>query len=1017
MAYYEAGISLEYGDYLKRQQEQQKEAELAELARNKKLKQQDGPPSFYKKMGVGSQVAMTITATLITEPIMMNVTNTIFDLLQVYCGRVKDAGTISGMFITKTGIFTAGAVSGVVAAPISAIVASSLLVANILYRKLNKNYSKYYEIINIINAYTTLLTRISNQLSIAIIAKRHYGFKFMDDASDIIALLVGITSLFSKFISKEEQDKILEAARIRNTAQGTDRKFWADLDLGPSVETDKELTSDAASAADGPTKVGRFKKFFSGVWSSIHFMLFTNIRALGLNKDEWIETFNKMMLRLTMAYSVYMHEYENILLTHRSVMNNPNCDIEYGNKVARSKSFQCITLMGIFHPLIAFREKFLACMTSTSSPECRSINEFTVDIGEKTTKNYWRRFLENGLLFAPELNHGNMNQHFSRALLSAVRNAYQFAQPVSDKPYEKCADNKNIYSDDFKQYIKLIADELTIITSKFSKSSGDEVRVSTYAVISNSIFYLISRCSEISNSSVSSDNPAPDNYIFNTKPIMELYSRIQSGHIDDSSVIETDKAEILADGAALVKSESNGGDVAHHDDFDADAAAAPAAPAAAAPDARISKFNEITTIMQALITFDDGSVEPLISCLDPGSYSRNGYMAWILCSVNFSTRDATKIGTDMFNMVIKTLRVLLVKCHEFILLISDSNGKKTFSKILYGLNVLYQLFNYFLKSYIELHRFDSVAKKAFTLIFSLSQKEGDHNSGVYINNLLDPQTISTKLMSISEEHGRVSVRDTVSDTFSRHTHNIQKQLDPMFDYVNFAEVDGIFNSILPNGSELARTTIKVMTGLTNCAFALVNFYMGYDGRSIISKITKCVGDSGEVDKECNSQSMVEHIQKHSEYAKILRAREVYKNITFDDVSSMSGQLPHIVPIIEPEEGVASAAVQDSAKGSDTGAAAVRVSPPHPKGSAAAAVRVSPAHPEGSAAAAVRVSPSSAASGFNVGRNSLRSYTQLPGGGGNRKRKMYTNKNKKNKCMTRKSQKQSTNRTRLNRKPT
>ena len=88
------------------------------------------------KMGVAGQGTMSLSTFFITQPIMMNVTNTVFDLLQVWCAGVKDAGTVSGMFITKTGIFTAGtATAAAIVAPISAIVASSVLVAYILYRK------------------------------------------------------------------------------------------------------------------------------------------------------------------------------------------------------------------------------------------------------------------------------------------------------------------------------------------------------------------------------------------------------------------------------------------------------------------------------------------------------------------------------------------------------------------------------------------------------------------------------------------------------------------------------------------------------------------------------------------------------------------------------------------------------------------------------------------------------------------------------------------------------------------
>ena len=771
------------------------------------------------KVGVAGQIGMSLTTFFVTQPIMMNVTNTVFDLLQVWCAGVKDAGTVSGMFITKTGIFTTGAATATataIAAPISAIVASSMLIAYILYRKLNKNYSKYYEIINIINSYTTLLTRISNQLTIVNIAKKHYGFQFMDNSSDITTLLLGLTSLFSKFISETQQNKILEAAKKRNTKDGSDHQFWRDCDFGPDHETDAQLQLTNT----------KFTKKMSNWWNgtSIQFM-FTNIRALGLNKDEWLETFNKMLLQLTSAYSVYMHEYENILQTHRAILNSPECDAEYGHKVAASKSFQCITLMGIFHPLIMFREKFLACMMSTSSPECKSINETNVDVGiDKTTKGRRQRFAEYVFLRAPELNHGNMNQHFSNALATVMNSVKQFKDSGTD---QKCRGNK-IYSENFKEYVGSIAGVLETISRNFDTTKrSNEVRVSTYAAISNSIYILMSTCSGISGSF----SQLPIDYIFGTQEITDLFQKIQAERdrmggselesADPPSVVITDtEREIISNSPVRLLS---------------------------------SKLLQVMQTMQSLINYDSS----VISCENPETYGQIGILGWLFCSSKFSSiltdgieAELNRIGRPLIVLLLDTFKSLLEQCNELFHLLST--GKQIFGKLLYGLHILYQLIFFFLGDDSEFNRdgkMNAHGNAMFKLLFTLSQSgiANSLTSKIYIDNMLDPDTISRNLKSIISKKQLASK----SSPKERSSPGEYKAMDPLFEYLNIEEVDNILSSFRsewnPADRHTGELTIKWMTGLANYAFAVVNFYRCSESSSQISKVTKCVGFMQSID--------------------------------------------------------------------------------------------------------------------------------------------------------------------------
>ena len=865
------------------------------------------------KMGVAGQGTMSLSTFFITQPIMMNVTNTVFDLLQVWCAGVKDAGTVSGMFITKTGIFTAGtATAAAIVAPISAIVASSVLVAYILYRKLNKNYSKYYEIINIINSYTTLLTRISNQLTIVKIAKEHYGFQFMDNSSDITSLLLGLTSLFSKFISEEQQEKILKAARKRNTKDGSDLQFWNDINFDPDTETERQLSS-----------ITKLTTKMSNWWdeSRIKFM-FTNIRALGLNKDEWLETFNKMLLQLTSAYSVYMHEYENILQTHRAILNSPECDAEYGHKVAASKPFQCITLMGIFHPLIMFREKFLACMMSTSSPECKSINEVNVDIGiDKTTKGRGQRFAEYVFLRAPELNHGNMNQHFSTALFTVMTSVKQFKDSGTD---QKCRGNK-IYSDDFKNYISSIANVLQSISGEF-KGTGEE-RVSTYATISNSIYHLMSTCSGISGSF----SKLSEDYIFGTPEINDLFQKIQAerdrmggselASAQPPPVVITDvETEVINSSPVRLLS---------------------------------SKLLQVMQTMQSLINYD--STE--ISCGDTPEFSKTGIMGWLFCSSNFSNiltdgneDELKRIGRPSIVLLLNTFKSLLEQCNELFHLLSV--GKQTFGKLLYGLHILYQLIIFFLGHDSEFNRngkMNAHGKAMFKLLFTLSQSGivDSLASKIYIDNMLVPATISHNLNSIISkisEKQLASRSSSKSSPKERSSPGEYNAMDPLFEYLNMHEVDDILSSFRSEWNDADRhigeLTIKWMTGLANYAFAVVNFYRCSENSSQISKVTKCVGFMQSIDidsiefefaSKCKNNRLFLDF-KPREYIDLLLGHDFYttmhdEQIRFPDIRSVHNKFSDTVPTIDPPPGQPSrrrrtAAETAAAAEIDTGAGVV-----------------------------------------------------------------------------------------------
>ena len=428
---------------------------------------------------------MNIAAAIITEPIMLNISNTSFDLLQAICGSATT--TVTGMFITGTSV--------TVGLPISIVVASSSVFAYILYRKLNKSYSKYYEIINMINTYNTLLTRMMHQLTLIEIAQQHYGFQYMDNSRDVTSLIMGLTTMFSKFISPEEQAQIIEAAKRRVLPGGSNEFFWNDVDFIPTSATDKEL-SDSSSKS--------MSKKISNWWgtTSASFM-WNNMRTLGLNKNEWLSNFSKTMTHLSTSYSVYMHEHANMLQIHKSVLNNADCDRQYGVKVAKSSAFRCITMMGILHPLIVFREKIMACMMSTNSPVCKSING-------PELQGYLRKMLSNIFFIAPPLNHSNIDQEFRDALAQVKQNIDNLASVSS----ESGGCHSNVHNDRFKAIFYDIYGRIHSLTAELpAPSAGGEHEVTsyeTYIMISNSLYYLLANCGTNGR-----DEDAPDNYMFN----------------------------------------------------------------------------------------------------------------------------------------------------------------------------------------------------------------------------------------------------------------------------------------------------------------------------------------------------------------------------------------------------------------------------------------------------------------------------------------------------------------------
>ena len=517
-----------------------------------------------------------------------------------------------------------------------------------------------------------------------------------------------------------------------------------------------------------------------------------------------------------------------------------------------------------------------------------------------------------------------MNQHFSTALFTVMNSVKQFKDSGTD---QKCRGNK-IYSDDFKNYISSIANVLQSISGEF-KGTGEE-RVSTYAAISNSIYVLMSTCSGISGSF----SQLPNNYIFGTPEINALFQKIQAerdrmGGSDASSaepppVVFTDiEREAISNSPAKLLS---------------------------------SKLFQVMQTMQSLINYD--STE--ISC-DPPEFSKTGILGWLFCSSKFSNiltdgneDELKRIGRPSIVLLLNTFKSLLEQCKDLFNLLSV--GKQIFGKLLYGLYILYQLIIFFLGHDSEFNRdcrMNAHGKAMFKLLFTLSQSGVADSlaSKIYIDNMLDPATISHNLNSIISKISQKQLASRSSSKSSpkeRSSPGEYKAMEPLFEYLNMQEVDDILSSFRSEWNDADRhigeLTIKWMTGLANYAFAVVNFYRCSENSSQISKVTKCVGlmqshdiDIVESSYNCkNSKLFVEF--KPKEYIDLLFAHDAYKMLHEEKI-----QLPDIRARTSAAAAAKALSPAAAAKALSPAAAAKALSPAAASPLAAAA---SPNHENG-----------------------------------------------------------------------
>ena len=193
-------------------------------------------------------------------------------------------------------------------------------------------------------------------------------------------------------------------------------------------------------------------------------------------------------------------------------------------------------------------------------------------------------------------------------------------------------------------------------------------------------------------------------------------------------------------------------------------------------------------------------------------------------------------------------------------------------------------------------------KAMFKLLFTLSQSgiANSLTSKIYIDNMLDPDTISRNLKSIISkisEKQLASKSSSKSSPKERSSPGEYKAMDPLFEYLNIEEVDNILSSFRsewnPADRHTGELTIKWMTGLANYAFAVVNFYRCSESSSQISKVTKCVGimmeSSVDIDSavRCKSSQLYREF-KPKEYIDLLFAHDAYKMLHEENL-----QLPDI----------------------------------------------------------------------------------------------------------------------------
>lgn len=408
-----------------------------------------------------TSILPSVAMAYVLEPIYINTSNVAFDVAQSWFGA--QTSTVLGTAIA-TGILKGSTLA--ITGTISLICVTSLVITYYLYRKLNRNYSNYYECVDALNEYMVYIFRISYSLENADKARKFYGFSGFDNSNDVHDRISELMMHFNRLMTSEDFSEI-EKSYMK-------------------------------------------KRSMSNLFGNLRFTLVNTGKTLRIDKDAWLSKFNILMSKLTSALTLYMQEHITMLQVHQSA-STLECNRLYSEVMSKSLSFQNMSIAIIFQPLITFREGFLSCMLSGSSKNCSLI----INSSEA------RSGVKDILAIEQTVASKTLNEKYKLAMIK-IKESIKKIDQSADKDVI-CS--VTLFTKEFIDLLKSVYQAIiTAVDIDIDAELDNPVKMNTdnvveFTSICNSLYYLLS-CNKQPN--------FPRDYLFNTQLIHEIQTELNN---------------------------------------------------------------------------------------------------------------------------------------------------------------------------------------------------------------------------------------------------------------------------------------------------------------------------------------------------------------------------------------------------------------------------------------------------------------------------------------------------------
>jgi len=405
-----------------------------------------------------TSILPSVAMAYVLEPIYINTSNVAFDVAQSWFGA--QTSTVLGTAMV-TGVLAGGT--------IALLCITSLVITYYLYRKLNRNYSNYYECVDALNEYMVYIFRISYSLENADKARKFYGFSGLDNSNDVHDRISELMMHFNRLMTPEDFSEI-EKSYIQ-------------------------------------------KRTVSNFFSKLRFGITNAGKTLRIDKDAWLSKFNILMSKLTSALTLYMQEHITMLQVHQSA-STLECNRLYSEVMSKSLSFQNMSIAIIFQPLITFREGFLSCMLSGSSKNCSLI----INSSESRDR------IKDMLAIEQTVASKTLNEKYKLAMIKIKDSIKKIDQPAD----KDMICSVTLFTKEFIELLTslyqaiIVAVDIDIDAERDDAVKMDANNAVGFTVICNSLYYLLS-CNK--------QQDFPRDYLFNTQPIREIQRELNNQNI------------------------------------------------------------------------------------------------------------------------------------------------------------------------------------------------------------------------------------------------------------------------------------------------------------------------------------------------------------------------------------------------------------------------------------------------------------------------------------------------------